>query len=180
ATKLTFMPFIARATTAAIRQFPIVNSSLEGDSIRYHANINLGIAVALDWGLIVPVVKNSEEKNFLGLQRAINDLSDRARSKRLAPDDVTAGTFTITNPGSIGGLFGLPIIMQPQVAILGVGGIKKTPVVVTDADGADSISIRSMMHVVLGYDHRIIDGAVAGQFLGALKNFLEHWTEDIG
>jgi 2-oxoglutarate dehydrogenase E2 component (dihydrolipoamide succinyltransferase) len=179
-TRLTFMPFIARAVTAAIRQFPIVNSSVEGDSIRYHANINLGIAVALDWGLIVPVVKNAEEKNFLGLQRAINDLGERARSKRLAPDEVTGGTFTITNPGSIGGLFGLPIIMQPQVAILGVGGIKKMPVVVTDADGADSISIRSIMHIVLGYDHRIIDGAVAGQFLGALKHFLETWSEDIG
>jgi 2-oxoglutarate dehydrogenase E2 component (dihydrolipoamide succinyltransferase) len=179
-TKLTFMPFIARATCAALRKYPIVNSSVEGDAIRYHRNINLGIAVALDWGLIVPVIKNAEEKNFLGLARAINDLSERARTKRLNPDDVMNGTFTITNPGSIGGLIGLPIIMQPQVAILGTGGIKKQPVVVTDEDGADSISIRSIMHIVLGYDHRIIDGATAGYFLGFVKKFLEEWAEEIG
>ncbi len=179
-TRLTFMSFIARATVAAIRRFPIVNSSVEGENIHYHGHINLGMAVALDWGLIVPVIRNAEEKNFLGLQRAINDLSERARNKRLAPDDVSGGTFTITNPGSIGGLFGMPIIMQPQVAILGTGGIKKAAVVITDADGVDSIAIRSMMHIVLGYDHRIIDGAVAGQFLGAIKEFLESWSEDIG
>jgi 2-oxoglutarate dehydrogenase E2 component (dihydrolipoamide succinyltransferase) len=179
-TKLTFMPFIARATCAALRKYPIVNSSVEGDAIRYHRSINLGIAVALDWGLIVPVIRNAEEKNFLGLARAINDLSERARTKRLNPDDVLNGTFTITNPGSIGGLIGLPIIMQPQVAILGTGGIKKQPVVVTDEDGADSISIRSIMHIVLGYDHRIIDGAIAGYFLGFLKKFLEEWAEEIG
>jgi 2-oxoglutarate dehydrogenase E2 component (dihydrolipoamide succinyltransferase) len=179
-TKLTFMPFIARATCAALRKYPIVNSSVEGDAIRYHRNISLGIAVALDWGLIVPVIRNAEEKNFLGLARAINDLSERARSKRLNPDDVMGGTFTITNPGSIGGLIGLPIIMQPQVAILGTGGIKKQPVVVTDEDGADSISIRSIMHIVLGYDHRIIDGATAGYYLGFIKKFLEEWSEEIG
>ena len=179
-TKLTFMPFIARATCAALRKYPIVNSSVEGDAIRYHRNINLGIAVALDWGLIVPVIRNAEEKNFLGLARAINDLSERARTKRLNPDDVLNGTFTITNPGSIGGLIGLPIIMQPQVAILGTGGIKKQPVVVTDEDGADSISIRSIMHIVLGYDHRIIDGAIAGYYLGFVKKFLEEWAEEIG
>jgi pyruvate dehydrogenase E2 component (dihydrolipoamide acetyltransferase) len=178
--KLTFSPFVARATVAAMQQHPIVNSSIEGDNIRYHANINLGIAVSLDWGLIVPVIKRAEELNFLGLQRAINDLADRARHKRLNPDDVTGGTFTITNPGSIGGLFGMPIIMQPQVAILGTGGIVKTPVVMTDEDGVDSIAIRSIMHVVLGYDHRIIDGATAGYFLGNLKKFLEEWSEDIG
>ncbi|HKD90852.1 MAG TPA: 2-oxoglutarate dehydrogenase, E2 component, dihydrolipoamide succinyltransferase [Terriglobales bacterium] len=179
-TKLTFMPFVARATCAALRKYPIVNSSVEGDAIRYRRSINLGIAVALDWGLIVPVIRNAEEKNFLGLARAINDLSERARTKRLNPDDVLNGTFTITNPGSIGGLIGLPIIMQPQVAILGTGGIKKQPVVVTDEDGADSISIRSIMHIVLGYDHRIIDGAIAGYFLGFLKKFLEEWAEEIG
>ncbi|HZQ90277.1 MAG TPA: 2-oxoglutarate dehydrogenase, E2 component, dihydrolipoamide succinyltransferase [Terriglobales bacterium] len=179
-TRLTFMSFIARATVAAIQQHPIVNSSVEGDNIHYHRNINLGIAVALDWGLIVPVVRRAEELNFLGLQRAVNDLSERARTKRLAPDDVAGGTFTITNPGSIGGLFGLPIIMQPQVAILGIGGIVKTPVVISDEEGTDSIAIRSMMHAVLGYDHRIIDGAVAGQFLGTFKRFLETWSEDIG
>jgi 2-oxoglutarate dehydrogenase E2 component (dihydrolipoamide succinyltransferase) len=179
-TKLTFMPFVARAVIAAIRQHPIVNSSVENDAIRYHRNINLGIAVALEWGLIVPVIKNAEEKNFLGLARAINDLSDRARHKRLNPDDVQGGTFTITNPGSIGGVIGMPIIMQPQVAIFGLGGIKKEPVVITDEDGTDSIAIRSMMHIVLGYDHRIIDGATAGYFLGAVKKFLETWSEEIG
>lgn len=179
-TKLTFMPFIARATVAAMQQHPIVNSSVEGDNIHYHANVNLGIAVSLDWGLIVPVIKRAEELNFLGLQRTINDLSDRARHKRLNPDDVVGGTFTITNPGSIGGLFGMPIIMQPQAAILGTGGIVKTPMVMTDEDGADSIAIRSIMHVVLGYDHRIIDGATAGYFLGNIKKFLEEWAEDIG
>jgi pyruvate dehydrogenase E2 component (dihydrolipoamide acetyltransferase) len=179
-TKMTFMPFVARATVAAIRQYPIINSAVEGDSIHYHRNINLGIAVALDWGLIVPVIRNAEELNFLGLQRAVNDLSERARSKRLKPAEVEAGTFTITNPGSIGGLIGLPIIMQPQVAILGTGGIKKQPVVVTDEDGNDSIAIRSIMQVVLGYDHRIIDGATAGHFLGVLKKFLESWNEDLG
>jgi len=178
--KLTFSPFIARATVAAMQQHPIVNSSVEGDSVHYHANINLGIAVSLDWGLIVPVIKRAEELNFLGLQRAINDLAERARHKRLNPDDVAGGTFTITNPGSIGGLFGMPIIMQPQVAILGTGGIVKTPVVMTDEDGVDSIAIRSIMHVVLGYDHRIIDGATAGYFLGNIKKFLEEWNEDIG
>jgi len=179
-TKLTFMPFIARATVAAMQQHPIVNSSVEGDNIHYHSNVNLGIAVSLDWGLIVPVIKRAEELNFLGLQRAINDLSERARHKKLNPDDVSGGTFTITNPGSIGGLFGMPIIMQPQVAILGTGGIVKTPVVMTDDDGVDSIAIRSVMHVVLGYDHRIIDGATAGYFLGNFKKFLEQWSEDIG
>jgi pyruvate dehydrogenase E2 component (dihydrolipoamide acetyltransferase) len=179
-TKLTFMPFIARATLAAMRQHPIVNSSVEGDSIHYRANVNLGIAVALEWGLIVPVIKKAEELNFLGLQRAVNDLSDRARNKRLSSDDVVGGTFTITNLGSIGGLFGMPIIVQPQVAILGAGGIVRAPAVMTDEDGVDSIAIRSIMHIVLGYDHRIIDGATAGYFLGAIKKFLEDWSEDIG
>ncbi len=178
--KMTFMPFVARAAVAAIRQYPIVNSSVEGDGIHYHRNIGLGMAVALDWGLIVPVIRNAEELNFLGLQRAINDLSERARTKKLKPAEVEGGTFTITNPGSIGGLIGLPIIMQPQVAILGTGGIKKQPVVVTDEDGSDSIAIRSIMQVVLGYDHRIIDGATAGHFLGVVKKFLESWNEDLG
>jgi pyruvate dehydrogenase E2 component (dihydrolipoamide acetyltransferase) len=179
-TKLTFMPFIACATLAAMRQHPIVNSSVEGDNIHYHANVNLGIAVALEWGLIVPVIKKAEELNFLGLQRAVNDLSDRARNKRLSSDDVVGGTFTITNLGSIGGLFGMPIIMQPQVAILGAGGIVRVPAVLTDEDGVDSIAIRGIMHIVLGYDHRIIDGTTAGYFLGAIKKFLEDWSEDIG
>jgi 2-oxoglutarate dehydrogenase E2 component (dihydrolipoamide succinyltransferase) len=178
--KLTMMPFFSRAAVHGIRQFPIINCSLEGDNIHYHRNVNLGIAVALDWGLIVPVVKNAEEKNFLGLQRAITDLAERARNKKLVPDEVAGGTFTITNPGNYGQMFGLPIIMQPQVAIMGVGNIKKQPVVITDQNGMDSIAIRSMCHISLGYDHRIIDGAVADQFLSAVAKFLQNWNEDIG
>jgi 2-oxoglutarate dehydrogenase E2 component (dihydrolipoamide succinyltransferase) len=178
--RLTFMPFFARAAITALKQFPIINSSVEGDNIRYHRTINLGIAVALDWGLIVPVLKNAEELNFLGLQRGITDLGERARTKKLRPEEVQGGTFTITNPGSFGAVFGLPIIMQPQVAILGIGGITKQPVVVTAKDGADSIAIRSMVHLVLGYDHRVIDGAVADQFMAQLKKNLENWNEDLG
>lgn len=178
--KLTFMPFFCRAAIHAIRLFPILNSSVEGENIRYHRSVNLGIAVALDWGLIVPVVKNAEEKNFLGLQRAITDLADRARAKKLIPDDVAGGTFTITNPGNYGQMFGLPIIMQPQVAIMGVGNIKKEPVVIPSDDGADSIGIRSICHLSLGYDHRVVDGAVADQFLREVANCLQNWNEDLG
>jgi len=178
--RLTFMPFFARAAITALKQFPIINSSVEGENIRYHRTINLGIAVALDWGLIVPVLKNAEELNFLGLQRGITDLGERARTKKLRPEEVQGGTFTITNPGSFGAVFGLPIIMQPQVAILGVGGITKQPVVVTAKDGTDSIAIRSIVHLVLGYDHRVIDGAVADQFMAQLKKNLESWSEDLG
>jgi 2-oxoglutarate dehydrogenase E2 component (dihydrolipoamide succinyltransferase) len=177
--KLTFMPFFCRAAIHAIRQFPIVNSSVEGENIHYHRHVNLGIAVALDWGLIVPVVKNAEEKNFLGIQRSITDLAERARAKKLLPDEVTGGTFTITNPGNYGQMFGLPIIMQPQVAILGVGNIKKEPVVITDENGLDSIAIRSLCHISLGYDHRIIDGAIADQFLRAVSSYLQKWNEDM-
>jgi pyruvate dehydrogenase E2 component (dihydrolipoamide acetyltransferase) len=178
--RLTFTTFFCRAAVQALRLVPIVNSSVEGDSIRYHRNIHLGVAVSLDWGLIVPVIKNAEEKNFLGLQRAILDLAERARSKKLAPDDVAGGTFTITNPGSYGQMFGLPIIPQPQVAIMGVGSIKKQPVVVTAEDGSDSIAIRSICHISMGYDHRIVDGAVADQFLAGVAKYLEGWNEDIG
>ncbi len=178
--KLTFMPFFCRAALHGIRQFPIINSSVEGENIRYHRNVNLGIAVALEWGLIVPVIKNAEEKNFLGLQRSVTDLGERARNKKLLPDEVQGGTFTITNPGSFGQMFGLPIIMQPQVAIMGVGAIKKQPVVVTSAEGTDSIAIRSICHISLGYDHRIIDGAVADQFLREVANHLQNWNEEIG
>jgi pyruvate dehydrogenase E2 component (dihydrolipoamide acetyltransferase) len=177
--KLTFTPFFARAVVHGLRLWPIVNSSVEGDNIRYHASINLGIAVALDWGLIVPVVKNAEERSFVGLQRAITDLGERARTKKLKPDEVQGGTFTITNPGIFGAKFGMPIINQPQVAILGVGGIVKKPVVLTDKDGNDSIAIRSMMHLSIGYDHRIIDGAVADQFMVEVKKFLENWNEEL-
>ncbi len=179
-TKLTFMPFFARAVLAGIREWPVVNASVEGESIRYHRNVNLGIAVALDWGLIVPVVKRAEEKNFLGLQRAITELAERARNKKLSPDDVQGGTFTITNPGPYGPLFGTPIINQPQVAILGIGGIFKTPVVKTDPEGNDYFAVAHILHVSLGYDHRVVDGAVADQFLSVVKKKLEQWDEDIG
>jgi pyruvate dehydrogenase E2 component (dihydrolipoyllysine-residue acetyltransferase) len=178
--KLTFMPFFAHAVLAGIRDWPIVNASVEGESIRYHRNVNLGIAVSLDWGLIVPVVKRAEEKNFLGLQRAITELAERARNKKLSPDDVQGGTFTITNPGIYGPLFGTPVINQPQVAILGIGGIFKTPVVKTDAEGNDYFAVAHIMHVSLGYDHRVVDGAVADQFLAVVKKKLEGWDEDIG
>jgi 2-oxoglutarate dehydrogenase E2 component (dihydrolipoamide succinyltransferase) len=178
-TKLTFTPFFARAAVHGLRQWPIVNASVEGDNIHYHSSINLGIAVALDWGLIVPVVKNAEERSFVGLQRAITDLGERARAKKLKPEEVQGGTFTITNPGIFGAKFGMPIINQPQVAIMGVGGIVKKPVVVTDKDGNDSIAIRSMMHLSIGYDHRIIDGAVADQFMSGVKKFLEGWNEEL-
>ena len=177
--KLTFTPFFARAVVHGIRQWPIINSSVEGENIHYHSSINLGIAVALDWGLIVPVVKNAEERSFVGLQRAITDLGERARTKKLKPEEVQGGTFTITNPGVFGAKFGMPIINQPQVAILGVGGIMKKPVVVTDKDGNDSIAIRSMMHLSIGYDHRIVDGAVADQFMAEVKQFLENWNEEL-
>ena len=177
--KLTFTPFFARAVVHGIRKWPIINSSVEGDNIHYHPHINLGIAVALDWGLIVPVVKNAEERSFVGLQRAISDLGERARAKKLKPEEVQGGTFTITNPGIFGAKFGMPIINQPQVAILGVGGIEKKPVVVTDKDGNDSIAIRSMMHLSIGYDHRVIDGAVADQFMAEVKKFLENWNEEL-
>ena len=177
--KLTPTTFFARAAVKALREFPIVNASVEGDNINYHREINIGIAVALDWGLIVPVIKHAEEKSFLGLQRAISDLGDRARAKKLLPDDVQGGTFTITNPGQFGQMFGLPIILQPQVAIMGIGSIKKMPVVVTDASGGDSIAIRSICHISLGYDHRVIDGAVADQFLRSVAQHLENWNEEL-
>jgi pyruvate dehydrogenase E2 component (dihydrolipoamide acetyltransferase) len=178
--RLTFMPFFVRAAIIALQQFPIVNASLEGEGIRYHRHVNVGIAVALDWGLIVPVLKNADELNFLGLQRGITDLGERARSKKLKPEEVEGSTFTVTNPGQFGAVFGLPIINQPNSAIMGVGGITKTPLVVTDKDGNDSIAIRSVVHLTLGYDHRLIDGAVADQFMALVKKTLESWSEDVG
>ena len=178
--RLTFMPFFVRAAIIGLQQFPIVNASLEGDGIRYHRHVNVGIAVALDWGLIVPVLKNADELNFLGLQRGITDLGERARNKKLKPEEVEGSTFTVTNPGQFGAVFGLPIINQPNSAIMGVGGITKMPLVVTDKDGADSIAIRSVVHLTLGYDHRIIDGAVADQFMAFVKKTLEGWSEDVG
>ncbi len=178
--KLTFMPFVAKALMHGIRVKPILNSSVVGDAIQYHKNINIGIAVALEWGLIVPVVKQSENLSFVGLQRGITDIGERARNKKLLPDDVQGGTITITNPGIFGPQFGTPIILQPQVAILGLGGIFKEPVVVTDEDGNDSIAIRHIIRLVLGYDHRIIDGADADQFMVAVRSYLENFNEDIG
>jgi 2-oxoglutarate dehydrogenase E2 component (dihydrolipoamide succinyltransferase) len=170
--KLTYMPFIVQAVIAGLREFPILNASMDESNVVYHREHNIGIAVALDWGLIVPVLKRADELNILGASRAINDLGDRARAKKLSPDDVQGGTFTITNPGVFGGLFGLPIINQPQVAILGVGGIKKRPVVVETKDG-DFIAIRSMCYLSLGFDHRLIDGAVADQFMARVKSVIE-------
>ena len=178
--KLTYMPFISRAVIATLRKMPIVNASMEGEAIRYHQNINLGIAVALDWGLIVPVIKQAEERSFVGIARAIADLAERARGKKLKPDEVGSGTFTITNPGIFGEQFGTPIINQPESAILGVGGLFKEPAVVTNDDGTDSIAIRHMIHLTLGFDHRIIDGADAGRFMAEVKKYLENWNEDIG
>ena len=170
--KLTFTPFFVRASVEAIKEFPIINSSVEGTNIIYKRDVNIGLAVALEHGLIVPVLKRADEKNFLGVARAVQDLAERARSKRLNVEDVQGGTFTLTNPGSLGGLFGLPIINQPQVAILGVGAIEKRPVVRDDA-----IAIRHMVYLSISYDHRVIDGAVAEQFMGKIKRILENWDE---
>jgi pyruvate dehydrogenase E2 component (dihydrolipoamide acetyltransferase) len=178
--RLTFMPFFVRAAVIALQQWPIINATLEGDNIHYHRQINMGIAVALDWGLIVPVLKNAGDLNFLGLQRGISDLGERARNKKLKPEDVEGSTFTVTNPGQFGAVFGLPIINQPNSAIMGVGGITKQPMVITDKDGNDSIAIRSVVHLTLGYDHRLIDGAVADQFMALVKKTLETWSEEVG
>ena len=178
--KLTFMPFITRATVEALRKHPVVNAAIKGDAIQYNKNINIGIAVSLDWGLIVPVIKQTEEKNFLGIARGIVDIANRARNKKLAPDDTAGGTFTITNAGIFGGVFGTPIINQPQSAILSIGGLSKEAMVIPDSDGNDVIAIRSVQWFTLGYDHRLIDGSDAGKFMSDFKNILENWTEDIG
>jgi 2-oxoglutarate dehydrogenase E2 component (dihydrolipoamide succinyltransferase) len=172
-TKLTYMPFIFKALTDAIRKFPVFNSQVSGDQIIYKRDINLGMAVALDWGLIVPVIKRADDLSISGLARAANDLADRARTKQLKPDEVAGGTFTITNPGVFGGLFGTPIINQPQVAILGVGKIEKRARVLTTADDEDYIAIRDLAYFALSFDHRIIDGADAERFLAYLKERLE-------
>jgi pyruvate dehydrogenase E2 component (dihydrolipoamide acetyltransferase) len=177
--KLTFTPFFARAVAHGLRVWPIMNASVEGESIHYKRDINIGIAVALDWGLLVPVIKHADELSFVGIQRALNDLGERARTKKLKPDEVSGGTFTITNPGIFGANFGLPIINQPQVAILDIGNIVKKPVVITDADGNDTIAIRSMMRTAIGFDHRVVDGAVADQFMMVVKNYLEKWSEPL-
>ena len=168
--KLTYMAFIAKAVIDALRRYPIVNASIDGDNVVYKKDINLGVAVALESGLIVPVLKHADEKNLLGLSRGIADLAERARAKQLKPEEVHDGTFTITNPGQFGAQFGMPIINQPQVAILGVGTIEKRPVVVDDA-----IAIRTMAYLTLGFDHRLIDGAVADEFMAFVKNQLENF-----
>jgi pyruvate dehydrogenase E2 component (dihydrolipoamide acetyltransferase) len=173
-TKLTFMPFFVRACVEALRAFPTVNASADGATVVLHREINVGIAVALDWGLIVPVLKNAEEKNFLGLARGMSDLAERARAKKLKPEEVQESTFSITNPGVYGGLMGLPVINQPNVAILGIGAIQKRPMVVDDA-----IAIRSMVYLTLSYDHRVVDGAIAHQFVGKVKGYLEGWAEEV-
>jgi 2-oxoglutarate dehydrogenase E2 component (dihydrolipoamide succinyltransferase) len=172
--KLTYTPFFIRAVTSALKSFPALNASIEGDKILYRKDYNIGVAVALEGGLIVPVVHHADEKSFLGLARAVSDLAERARTKRLKPEEVHGGTFTLTNPGPYGALFGTPIINQPQVAILGVGGIHKRPVVVNDA-----IAVRSMVYLALSFDHRLVDGAVADQFMADVKRRLESWDEKI-
>ena len=171
---LTYLPFVIAASVEAIRAFPIVNASIEGNNIIYHNEINVGVAVALENGLIVPVIRNADEKNVTGLQRSIVDLSTRARSRQLKPDEVQGGTFSITNFGSFGSVFATPIINQPQVAILGVGSVEKIPVVVDDA-----IAIRSVAYLALTFDHRLIDGALADQFTGKVKSILENWAEEV-
>jgi len=175
-TKLSFMPFVMMAACKALRAYPVANASVDGDNIVYKQDINLGIAVSLDWGLIVPVVKNADMMNLGGLARSLNDLAERARSKQLKPDEISGGTFTITNPGVYGDTFGLPIINQPQVAIQGVGAIVKRPVVITGPDGTDFIAIRQMMFSSLGFDHRIIDGATGDLFMAFVKKELETST----
>ena len=177
--KLTYMPFIAMASIDAIRQFPIVNASLVEGGIQYHGNIHLGIAVALEWGLIVPVVRASESRTFVDMARAINDLAARARTKKLMPDEVGGSTFTLTNPGVFGGEYGMPILNPPESAILAIGGLRKEPAVLTDNEGNDTIAIRSMQHFCLGFDHRLIDGADSGKFMTALKNSLESWDRPL-
>jgi 2-oxoglutarate dehydrogenase E2 component (dihydrolipoamide succinyltransferase) len=176
ATRLSFMPFVLMAVAKALRAFPMVNASVDGDTIVYKLDINLGVAVALDWGLIVPVIKRADQLNLAGLAQAVNDLAARARSKQLKPEEIQDGTFTITNPGSYGETFGLPIINQPQVAILGMGAVKKRPVVITDAGGEDALAIRETMFSGLSFDHRLIDGATADQFMAAVKKDLETST----
>jgi pyruvate dehydrogenase E2 component (dihydrolipoamide acetyltransferase) len=178
--KLTYLPFIFRACVQALKEFPQVNASIDGENIVYHKDVHLGMAVALDWGLIVPVIKNADEKSILGLARAAQDLAERARAKKLKPEEIHGGTFTITNPGVFGSLFGTPIIPQPQVAILGVGTIEKRPVVVTDEKGNDALGIRTVGYLALSFDHRLIDGADADKFMASVKKILEKGEFDLG
>jgi 2-oxoglutarate dehydrogenase E2 component (dihydrolipoamide succinyltransferase) len=178
--KLTYMPFIAAAAIQALQNFPIMNASLIDGAIHYHASIHLGIAVALDWGLIVPVIREAQQRSFADLARAINDLALRARARKLNPDEASGSTFTLTNSGVFGGEYGTPILNQPESAILAIGGLRKEPVVLTDADDNDTIAIRSMQYYCLGFDHRTIDGADAGKFMLQFKSALENWDQAIG
>ena len=173
-TKLTFMPFFLQAASSALKAFPVVNASLDGKDLVMHKDINIGIAVALDWGLIVPVIRDADEKSVVGLQRAVNDLAQRARSKALKPDEISEGTFSISNYGGYNALLATPAINQPQVAILGVGSVTKTPVVIDDA-----IAIRSISYLTLSFDHRVIDGAVADQFLEHMRGIIENWNTPV-
>jgi 2-oxoglutarate dehydrogenase E2 component (dihydrolipoamide succinyltransferase) len=177
--KLTLMPFIAAAAIEALKRYPIVNASVEGTTIHYHDHIHLGIAVALEWGLIVPVVTEAEGRSFAQLAQSIGDLAERARAKKLKPEEATGSTFTLTNSGVFGGEFGTPILNQPESAILAIGGLKKEPVVMTDAQGNDSIAIRWMQNFCLGFDHRTIDGADSGKFMSEFKKALENWERPI-
>ncbi len=178
-TKLSYLPFILRATVAALKARPLVNASIVGDDIVHHREVNLGIAVALDWGLIVPVIRRADDLSLVGLARAANDLATRARAKKLVPDEVAGGTFTVTNHGSFGSLFATPVINQPQVAIMGVGAIEKRAKVVEMPDGSDSLAIKTMGYIALTFDHRIIDGAEGDAFVNVVKSALENgsWSE---
>jgi 2-oxoglutarate dehydrogenase E2 component (dihydrolipoamide succinyltransferase) len=171
-TKLSYMPFIFKAVCGALKANPKLNAAIDGTNIVFKKDINLGMAVALDWGLIVPVIKNADTMNLLGLAKTANDLADRARTKKLKPEEAQGGTFTITNPGVFGSLFGTPIINQPQVAILGIGAVEKRPVVIEDEDGNDSLAIKVMAYFGISYDHRLVDGADADHFMNALKRLL--------
>jgi 2-oxoglutarate dehydrogenase E2 component (dihydrolipoamide succinyltransferase) len=175
--KLTYMPFIIKAVTEGLHAFPIMNSSVAGTNVIYRKQINIGIAVALEWGLIVPVIKHADDLSLSGITRALNDLAARARAKKLSPQEVQEGTFTITNPGVFGSLMGTPIINQPQVAILGVGAIEKRPKILPGADGEDTIAIRTCAYFSISFDHRVIDGAIADQFLAFVKKTIETFPE---
>jgi 2-oxoglutarate dehydrogenase E2 component (dihydrolipoamide succinyltransferase) len=178
-TKLTYMPFIFAAVAAALRKHKKVNASIEGTNVVFKKRINIGMAVAMDRGLIVPVIQDADQKNLAGLAKTANDLADRARAKKLLPDELKGGTFTVTNPGVFGSLFGTPIINQPQVAIMGIGTIEKRPIVMQDEDGADTIAIRTMSYFGITYDHRLVDGADADHFMNDVKKVLEQgeWPE---
>jgi len=178
-TKLSYMPFIFKAVAAALRAHPKLNAAIDGTNVVFKQEIHLGMAVALDWGLLVPVIRNADQLNLLGLAKAANDLAGRARAKKLGPDELKGGTFTLTNPGVFGSLFGTPVINQPQVAILGIGAIEKRPMVMSDVDGCDTIAIRVMSYFGITYDHRLVDGADADHFINSVKKMLESdaWPE---